>query len=467
MRSMAGSRSSCVTVSGFEITFEPGANTTTACGLWFHKQKCPRPKEKWQKAPGGRRRRNGKGPKAAKKASQANPRSDAPTPASDDSSPADTDAPDYDNDEDMQDTHGGEDETTDNNEPQLPPMPRDLRASSADPPAKGLRRATKAAQQQRQVQSSPTKGGNSGSDPIDVDLTPRPLRRQLFPSPDKAPSVPGSGHSIGSANGGSLLPSFVRRSPRLTKTKDVFQIPGVAGAVAVTADGKENMLSDLDMAHSAMSIDDLFNDHADEPRLPPSTPNRRSERLLSKTPQRGFGAELSSNVQRSPTFHTPRSKQTQHPIAAALLGTAFKDAVDMTPFTLSIQEALNHLSTPAKGKNSQRSTPRKNVLFDYPDLPSLKGLSPSSNDPMFDIHFSELPTDIIQTDMTMFSTDAAMPSSPPGFFSFINPDGDEQQTTDDWGHMEDQPSKPSAYPDPSDMGIAPTGTPRRSPRNSK
>lgn len=442
------------------------ANIDAACGLWFHKQKCPRPKEKWQKAPRGKRRRNAKGSKATKKPDQPNPRSDAPTPASDDSSPADTDAPDYDNDEYMQDSNGGDDETTDNNEPQLPFISREMRASSADPPAQGLRRATKAAQQQRRVQSSPTRGGNSEADPIEVDLTPKPLRRQLFPSPDKVPGAPGSGSGPSPPKSGGLLPSFVRRSPRLTKTKDVFQIPGVAGVVALTADGKENVLPELDMEHSFMSIDDLFNYDGTEQMLPPTTPMRRSERLLSRTPQRGFGAEVSSNVQRSPTFRTPKLKQAQHPITAALLGTAVKDMTNLTPFTRSIQEALNGPLTPAKDKSSRRSTPRKTVGFDFPDLPSLKGSSPSSNDAIFNINFSELPTDI-QTDMSMFSTDAAMPSSPPNFMHFIDSDGHGDQGIDDWNNGGVEHSEKSAYPDPSEMGLAPTGTPRRSPRNTK
>lgn len=441
-------------------------NVIAACGLWFHKQKCPRPKEKWQKAPRGKRRRNAKGSKATKKPGQPNPRSDAPTPASDDSSPADTDAPDYDNDEYMQDINGGDDETTDSNEPQLPLISREMRASSADPPAQGLRRATMAAQQQRRVQSSPTRGGNSEADPIEVDLTPKPLRRQLFPSPDKALSAPGSGSGPSPPKSGGLLPSFVRRSPRLTKTKDVFQIPGVAGVVALTADGKENMLPELDMEHSLMSIDDLFNYDGNEPMLPPTTPMRRSERLQSKTPQRGFGAEVSSNVQRSPTFRTPKPKQAQHPVTAALLGTAIKDMTNLTPFTRSIQEALNGPLTPAKDKSSQRSTPRKTVGFDFPDLPSLNGSSPSTNEAIFNINFSELPTDI-QTDMSMFSTDAAMPSSPPNFMHFIDSDGHGDQGVDSWNNAGVEHSEKSAYPDPSEMGLAPTGTPRRSPRNSK
>jgi hypothetical protein len=365
----------------------------------------------------------------------------------------------------MQDNGGdgeGEGESTDNNEPSLPPVPRDVRASSADPPIRGLRHASRVVQQQRQVQSSPTKGGNSEADPIDVDLTPKPLRRQLFPTPEKAFNIPDSGHGI--LKTGSLLPSFVRRSPRLIKTKDVFQIPGVAGAVALTADGKENVLQDITFDPSSMSIDDLFDDASFEPMLPPATPQRRSERLQSKTPQRGFGTEVSSNIQRTPTFRTPRSKQAQQHIAAALLGTAVKDMTELTPFSLSIQAALNGMTTPAHAKDSRRSTPRKSVVFDFPDLPSLKGSSPLSNDP-FNLNFSELPTEI-QTDMTMFSTDAAMPSSPPGFFdNFINPDA-TGETNDDWVHTSDA-VKESAYPDPANMSIAPTGTPRRSPRNSK
>jgi hypothetical protein len=444
-----------------------------ACGLWFHKQKCPRPKEKWQRVSKARRKRGGKGAaKPPKKLNgPPNPRSDAPTPASDDSSPADTstEAPDgYDQDDDLQ---GLDDEMTDNNEPQLPPMPRQMRANSLGPNAQGLRRAQTAQLSQRQVQSSPTKGTEHDLDHTEADLTPKPLRRQLFPSPNKPLSAPGSTHGSVQAQRLELLPSFVRRSPRLTKTKDVFQVPGIAGAVALTADGKENVLPEAFVDH-AMSLDDLFDMVEDEPILPPSTPQRRSERLTSKTPQRSFGNELSSNALRSPGLRTPKAKQAQHPVATALLGSVVKDVADMTPFTRNVHEALHgqyilETLTPQRlKKTNKRVSPPKNVAFEFPDLPSLQGSSPSNNDNFFNVNFSELPTDI-QTDLSMFSTDAPMPSSPPTFFQFINSDGENDHTIDDWGQVQDQHGVKSAYNGHGDNDIGSGQTPRRSPRNKQ
>lgn len=394
-----------------------------------------------------------------------------PTPASDDSSPTDTntEAPDgYDNDDDMQ---GGEDENTDGNEPQLPPMPRDMRSNSLGPATQVFQKASKASQSQRQVQSSPTMAPRH-SDDLEGDLTPKPLRRQLFPSPNKPPSAPASTHSSAQARP-VLMPSFVRRSPRLTKTKDVFQIPGVAGAVAITADGKENLMPELVADHSTMSMEGFFEEMIDESVLPPSTPQRRSGRLLSRTPQRSFGEDVSANVQRSPLFRTPKAKQTQHPVAAAFLGSVMKDMSEMTPFTRQIAEAFNTTYMPTTltpgriDKGHKKATPPKNVNFDFPDLPSLPGSSPSNNGAMYSVNFSELPTDI-QTDLG-FSTDAPMPSSPPiDFLHLLDPEGHNNgQSLDDWSHMDMGPNEKSSYPDPSALDASTALTPRRSPRHAR
>lgn len=139
----AGRPSTSAIVSIVPTDVRSTSLTSQACGLWFNKQKCPRPEAKWKNKGQGKGKRK-RAPKGQKK--QPNAKSDAPTPMSDDSSPADTASvpPDYydnDNDNDYEATNNGEDERADSNEPQLPAMPHSMRASSAEPPARGLARA--------------------------------------------------------------------------------------------------------------------------------------------------------------------------------------------------------------------------------------------------------------------------------------------------------------------------------------
>ena len=447
--------------------------TREACGLWFHKQKCPRPKEKWQRKGEGK----GKRKRAPKKASKKHPnaKSDAPTPMSDDSSPADTatEAPDYDdNDNDYYDTNTGED---DSNEPQLPLIPQHMRSSSAEPIARGLARVRPHHRPAiRQVQSSPGRRG-SEAEPIEVELTPKPLRRQLFPSPSKPQirSDPGSLTTTGV--GQENMPHFVRRSPRINKTKDIFQIPGIAGAIALTADGKENIMPDYGADEQ---FDTLLQAVVDDYPIPPTTPTltRRSERIFLKTP-RQFGTERSPNAQSSPIFKTPKAKPGQHPVATALLGTvtAGKSLSELTPMSRTIEETLSgayDMGILSPWKGSKRTTPGKNI-FDLPDLPDLPSLNSSSptigGDHLFNISYSEMPTEINHTDMLEpFSTDALMPSSPPGgYMDFINTDhlddsADWETTTPNTQQIE------SVYPDPELLSMAlPSQMLRRSPRKNK
>lgn len=403
-------------------------------------------------------------------------KSDAPTPASDESSPADTstEAPDgEDNDEDMQ---GMDNSQADSNEPQLPPMPRHMRASSVGPGTRAVN--NRAALSQRQIQSSPTKGAEHTDDQAEADLTPKPLRRQLFPSPNKSLGAPFSAHGSSEKLKAGLM--AVRRSPRITKTKDVFQVPGIAGAVALTVDGKENIMPDAALIEDSVFAEFFNSDmHDPEPEPeampPPSTPHRRSERLMSKTPQRSFGDQLSDNVRRSPHDRTPLPKQTADAITRALLGSVAKNPEDMTPMTREVHNAIygNHpieTLTPNRLRRPPPRSPNKNVTFDFPDvpaLPSLSGSSPSvrNDDPHFSVDFSELPTDILQTDMTMpFSTDAPMPSSPPGGFDSMDFSIHHDSTFDDWGQLHEEHGGKTTYPDPTDMGNNVPMTPRRSAR---
>ncbi|RMZ88699.1 hypothetical protein DV736_g4074, partial [Chaetothyriales sp. CBS 134916] len=444
-------------------------NLCNPCGLWFHKQKCPRPKEKWEKGPKGRRRRRGgaKALQVQQKGVPVNPRSDAPTPMSDESSPTDTAADD--NDED----NTGEDDPSDSNEPQLPAMPQHMRSSSAEPAMRAVGDAQARRPFPRQVHSSPARGHGSEADPVEIDLTPKPLRRQLFPSPDKLPTQSDPSRNSTTVHMVTKLPAFVRRSPRLHKTKDVFQIAGVAGAVAITADGKENMMPEVAVDEM---YDALFNETMDDGPQPPTTPARRSERILAKTPQQQFGADLSPNVRRSPFFRTPGPKNATHPALAALIGTA-KKGDDMTPFSKAIQDAWDHggdnltidfLNAVTQRQTPKKAVPNKAVGFDFPDLPSLKNSSPMTSGQMFNMDLSELPTDQLQTDLPdIFSTDAAMPSSPPGFYNFLNSEIDLVNA--DWTTEMESASLPKAsvYHEADDVASKAGPALRRSPRQHK
>ena len=410
------------------------------------------------------RRRRGKGVKGPKK--QPNPKSDAQTPASDGSSPADTstEAPDDNDDVD--------DGMTDANEPELPSMPRQMRARSLDPGMAA--RASKAALAERQVQSSPTRGAEHGMDHPDTDLTPKPVRRQLFPSPNKTQSAPASTHGTAKLQAGGLQPSWVRRSPRLTRTKDVFQVPGLAGAIALTIDGKENLMPEIAVADTTMSMDEFFDMSMAEEMPPPATPQRPSERLQSKTPQRAFGIQISGNASRSPQLHTPKTKQPVNGLERAFLGTVAKNPEDLTPLSRGIHDAVHgdmfHHQMATLTPNRLRKTPKKSsgekmLMFDFPDLPSLKNSSPSNSDDdlLFSVPFSELPTDILQTDASLFSTDGAMPSSPPPRYSAMDFDA---QPFEDWGQLQEEHGVKSSYMDFDHNGSDDiTATPRRSPRN--
>ncbi|KAJ9602845.1 hypothetical protein H2200_012625 [Cladophialophora chaetospira] len=457
------------------------------CGLWFHKQKCPRPPAKWQKKdPNAKRKRKRNPPKSSAKVNgDPHPKTDDQSPASDDSSPADsaTEVPDgEDNDADLQPAANS---IADDGEPQLPPMPQSFRANSADRGPRGLPR-TRHQMSGRQVQSSPTRGPGSEGVPIELDLTPKPVRRQLFPSPDKIRVCSDPGPQMEAQKSDARLPAFVRRSPRLNKTRDVFAIP--AAAVEVAVDGKENVAPTPAVVDDGLA--DLFEEGPDEVELPPPTtptPKRRSERILlktpSKTPQRQFGAQLSPNAERLPIFRTPKYKQDQHPALAALLGSVQKDILEMTPITRSIHDALTsdqpmgmdfHNDHMILRSGGRKETPKKSISFDFPDLPSLKNSSPFSGDNHLNFGFSELTTDQLTSDMIDPFANSAMPSSPPGgLFGYLDSAEMEESVNAMWDKMIDpsggQSIEESAYPDPEGLTVAETASHalRRSPRRQK
>ncbi|KAK5060141.1 hypothetical protein LTR84_010025 [Exophiala bonariae] len=455
------------------------------CGLWLHKQKCPRPREKWQKKEPqtkGKRRRNPNPSKPSKKANgNTNFKSDAQTPASDDSSPADTANEAAEGDEN--ESSNNDEYMADEGEPQLPHMSHTYRASSADPGPRGLQARTKQRPTERLIQSSPGQAHGSEAVPIEIGLTPKPLRRQLFPSPEKTQVLSDPGPGVSSVQGKPThLPAFVRRSPRLNKTRDFFAQPGAA--MEVTVDGKENAAPAPLVVYE--SIDHLFEEGPGDLELPPMTPTpkRRSERLLlktpSQTPSRQFGADLSPNADMLPIFRTPKMKSgDQQAILNVLLGTTRKEVHQMTPFSRSIHDAFTS-DAPAKlnlagdGRihghtASRKNTPNKAINFDFPDLPSLKNSSPMSNDQLLNFQVSEMTTDQLNSEFNEpFMATSTMPSSPPGLFAYFDVGGDDLSTM--WDEMIDtnatDQGQTSIFGDAA-QAVTPKATdgqPRRSPR---
>ena len=320
--------------------------------------------------------------------------------------------------------------------------------------------------------------------PIELDLTPKPVRRQLFPSPDRMPVRSDPGPRMEGVLAQSSLPAFVRRSPRLNKTVDVFAVPAAAAQLLV--DGKENVTPAPIMDDG---LADLFEEApADVELLPPMTPTpkRRSERILlktpSKTPQRQFGAQLSPNVEHLPHFRTPKYKHDQHPALTALLGSTQKNTLDMTPITRSIHDAFTgdqplELDFIQQEKillrnGGTKETGKKSSGLDFPDLPSLKNSSPMSGNPLMNFTFSEMTTDQLTSDMIdPFANNAIPPSSPPGgLFGYLDNAAMDESVNAMWDSLLDSdaiaPAGHSVYPDP-EGSVPGAHTLRRSPRRQK
>jgi hypothetical protein len=440
-----------------------------------------RPPEKWNKGPKDpkeRRKRKAR-PRGERAAAQktnggSNSRGDASTPTSDASTPQDTATeaagPEEGENDDGEGQINGQHDGAD--EPDLPPMPR--RATSAEPNAESIGSGVRAGllnrTSQRAVQSSPARHHGSEAEPIEVDLTPKPLRRQLF-----SPQNPNSAKSAATASSSessrplASLPNFVRRSPRLNKTKEVLGLENhIRGA-----SNKENVTPGRGLDDG---LNDLFDDGGDGIQLPSTpTPTRRSDRLVfktpSKTPTRIPGGTL------SPNLHVSLHKSIRHPAAAALLGTN-KKVEDMTPFSKQIHQILSDANThqlrsspPGPSaiprRTPRKASPRSAADLDFPDLPSLNNSSPMSTTQHINFNFSELTTEQLHTDFQDGpSSDGPLPSSPPqGFFGFVDTQDDGMNGL--WSEMDFGNSNAFLYPDhmPSPKVTSVGSGVRRSPRN--
>ncbi len=341
-----------------------------------------RPKEFWEKSnsqrgPHEKRKRAPKAGKQDPDAANNHPASDAShgtTFHSDASSPPNEAI----QEEGVEETH-------------LPPAKRQ-RASSvqiAPTKAKGnsMSETTAAVALQRAIQSSPARFMGTQHVPIEVeDLTPKPTRRLLFPSPSQSDEERAlRDHD---PNTGSKVQNNPRR-PTETPGSDHDQA------------NKENRPP----VDEEEGIDHLFGGN-DDGHIPRSTTPTPSSKILApsfKTPQKS-----------SPPSRTPKTSDFFSSAARALLRptttpkrtptkSGSQPLAEMTPFTAHLNSLLSEANNGSPSNNN----------FDFPSLPSLDS---SPNQVRHDFDFSQFdPQDFL-------STDAPVPSSPPAWFGlYVDP----------------------------------------------
>ncbi|KAF2156584.1 hypothetical protein K461DRAFT_272635 [Myriangium duriaei CBS 260.36] len=336
------------------------------CGLWFNKLKYMRPEEKWSKGPKVARKRPCK--KDDLQSDMIEPASDFPHsdfpqsdfPQSDfpqsglwtdQIQPEDTAAPEP-------QVKASSEEAAD--QPQPEPEPRAVmrpRANSMQPPNPSNHRGAEwssaelDAALQRAIQSSPARFLGTQESPIELedDLTPRPTRRLLFPSPRKD----GEMKSLDDSS--------------LPKGKAARALPDPFINMAYTAD-KENLpplpAIDDDLAH-LFDCSPFKTPSKSHISTPPSksaafdpllTPSRRPAAQQHRTPSRGMDAFLPSfsSAEKKDLLSTPSRYMN-----LALTSPARSVSGPMTPFTRHLSQLLSDPSAPA---------------LDFSDFPMPSGL---------------------------------------------------------------------------------------------
>ncbi|KAL1966850.1 hypothetical protein VTN77DRAFT_3815 [Rasamsonia byssochlamydoides] len=307
------------------------------CGLWLHKFKSMRPENKWNKQPPKDKRkrssRNRKGPLSgggAGAATRSRSKAQANKPA--ESSPGPTDAS----------SPAGDDGVTprvenDNEDDMQEPPSKRRRANSVEP-----RRTTDTVQSRweeqdaiealrRAIQSSPARNLESRNLEMNGNnLTPKPVRRTLFPSAHEGP--------LKTLN--ESLTNSPRRSPRITSRGS-----------EKTAQEKENQAP---ATHD--SLDDLFESTNFEFE-PPATP----------TPKR-----------RTPRAGTTTERRLSLPFSSPTARKGKDGNTDLTPARLAMEKLQR-----AQETVSEPTTPRrKNDKHDIPELPSIGGTPRSATQEM-------------------------------------------------------------------------------------
>ena len=331
-----------------------------------------RPKEVWEKPPNdgdGKRKRATSGRKQG-----SDPGSAPTTNLGSNGSALYSDASSPTND-------GGQIEEAMEEEPRLPVVKhrRALSDQCVSPQSKAgaLNEKSAIAALQRAIRSSPHKFMGSEQIPIEIgDLTPKPTRRILFPSPTQSDGA----ESRHGSKVGSEIQAFLQNDP--------YNSPMGGDTQA----DKENCPPNEDGNHE-LDEEDLFsNARSKTPTITDSiqatafkTPIRSPRRLLTTTGDL-FSSAAKALLRPPMTPKRTPTKDTQP------LG-------ELTPFTAHLNQLLSETNDGSPGSQS----------FDFPSLPSLRN-TPMRITRTMDFDFSQFDS------QDLVSTDVPMPSSPPVWF---------------------------------------------------
>ncbi|MCJ1433179.1 hypothetical protein MMC27_002538 [Xylographa pallens] len=369
------------------------------CGLWLNNHKSMRPKSVYEQRKDDKSRKGGGGHR--KKSITADSSNDAQSGAI--NMPYNTSSPMDGGDEEMLV------EPEQDDEPQLPPMNRQRAMSAQVAPniqtkSDVVMGTTAVAALQRAIQSSPGRFLGTKHVPIEVeDLTPKPTRRVLFPSP-KHRTVIGLG-------GCDDIPE-ASKSPRSS--------PASAKTFLATVDttDKENRPPP---EPAQDPFDDLF-DEVPKPASCPSSPSP-SSRLPShifKTPTK----TPSKHVFTTGDFFSSAAKAFLH-APRTPSRTPNKEVLgEMTPFTRHLSQMLSD----ANGGDSP-STFSPSKAMEFLSLPPLENSADVSSTP--GRYFRSEDFDF----GTMCSDGMGMPSSPPGAWFGVYEDPREGCSTG-WAPLE-------------------------------
>ncbi|KAI9740227.1 MAG: hypothetical protein M1834_004805 [Cirrosporium novae-zelandiae] len=374
------------------------------CGLWLQKTNTMRPQEKWnrrKKEPDDKkkRKRGGSGKNNDANGSAMNNRSRRPSTISrgDGSSPSEMEVQTSPEKGDQQDENQqweprSRSQPTQKRPTNSPSTENDrVGKSNANTHQSTNNRDLNATSIQIVAQSSPIRApsssgvGSSEHDPIEIDdhdLTPRPTRRLLFPSPRQDGGMKTLEYKSSSLNGGSSSnstprtstmngslaiadpPTPLRRSPRLNKNNDLDSIID-----------KENMpppqlhsLSAFEVEHPNSDLSYLFegsplisspsrNTHPPRPTTPTPTKSTLNGTIL-KTP---ISKSKSPSKSKSKSTHSKKPPRTpKNKLSKSPSKTPRSAAGELTPFTAE----LGRLLAQANSQSSPMGALFSDVDFD-------------------------------------------------------------------------------------------------------
>ena len=286
------------------------------------------------------------------------------------------------------------------------PRASSFQAAASRPSSSRLNESSAAAALQRAIQSSPVGlPVVQNIEPAGKDLTPKPTRRILFPSP--SPSEP-------------LGPSDHVHEGEKERSNKVLDRGSHGDDIETGLDhaDKENRPPDND------GIDGGFTHKCQTPpiRSTTPTPSRRSSGISFKTPNRN-----STHEHVPPTtgaFFSSAARALLRPQATPKQTPTRSNAQPLTetsPFTAQLNQLLSdaNVSPPSR--------------FNIPSLPSLNNTPARVR---HDFDFSQFdPQDILNTDVPM-------PSSPPVWFGVYEDPINE--ATDIWGNYQISGNSPAA-----------------------